>query len=151
MKKSVKIVILLGVVLLILIMMFLVIPPSELKTGKVCFNTNCFDIEIAKTNTQRQEGLMNRESLDKNGGMLFVFDEEGMHSFWMKNTLIALDMIWINQNNEVVFIAENAEPCRTENCPHISPDRKAMYVLEINGGLAKELNVNVGDRVDFNY
>lgn len=131
--------------------MFLVIPPSELKTGKVCFNTNCFDIEIAKTNTQRQEGLMNRESLDKNGGMLFVFDEEGMHSFWMKNTLITLDMIWINQNNEVVFIAENAEPCRTENCPHISPDRKAMYVLEINGGLAKELNVNVGDRVDFNY
>lgn len=145
MNKSVKIVIFLGVVLLILIIMFLVIPPSELKTGRVCFNTNCFDVEIAKTVAQRREGLMYRESLEKNRGMLFIFDKEANYSFWMKDTLISLDIIWINQNNEVVFIQENAEPCREENCPNIDPKKEAKYVLEINGGLAKEINIKVGD------
>ena len=80
--------------------------------------------------------------------MLFVYDSEGNYPFWMKNTLISLDMIWINQNHEVVYIAENAESCK-EFCLEINPQKNAQYILEINGGLAKELGINVGDKAVF--
>jgi len=115
----------------------------------VCFQENCFFVEIANTPEQRTQGLMNRENLAENRGMLFIFDQSGIYSFWMKNTLIPLDIIWLNENKEVVFIEKNAQPCR-ETCPSINPHQKARYVLEINGGLSDKINLKTGDKIIFN-
>jgi hypothetical protein len=114
------------------------------------FKSNCFLVELATTSAQREQGLMNRDSLEQDKGMIFVFEKEGVYPFWMKNTLIPLDMIWIDENpstgsGRVVFVAENVQPCQTEICPIINPKTNAKYVLEINGGLSKKLDIKVGD------
>ncbi len=121
------------------------------RQGKVCFKNNCFEVELAATNEEQAIGLMFRKSLDKNKGMLFVFSGEGEYTFWMKDTFIPLDIIWINENKEIVFISENAQPCKEDSCPSIAPDKKAKYVLEINGGISKEIGLKVGDRLEFNF
>lgn len=127
---------------------------APVKQPEVCFNNppagGCFDVEVADTNAKREQGLMNRESLEQNQGMLFVFDKEDVYSFWMKNTLIALDMIWIDKDGKVVFIKEDAQPCEILECPLITPDTKAKYVLEINEGLTESLGIKIGDMVKLN-
>ena len=115
---------------------------------QVCFEKNCFSVELAETNEEKTKGLMFVENLDDNRGMLFVYDEEGEHSFWMKNTLIPLDIIWINSENEVVYIAHNTEPC-SETCEPINPGSNAKYVLEINGGKAVEIELGIGGKIEF--
>lgn len=115
---------------------------------KVCFRGGCFTVEAAGTADERARGLMFREKLDRNSGMLFVFDREGVYPFWMKNMLIPVDIVWINQSRDVVYISKNTLPCGMEDCPLVTPDAKATYVLEINAGLADELNLAVGDKAE---
>lgn len=103
----------------------------------LCIEKNCFHIEIAQTAAERQKGLMDRNFLPSQSGMLFVFEEEKPYGFWMKNTLIPLDMIWLDSNKKVVDIAHGAQPCGEENsainkCPSYTPSTPALYVLEIN-------------------
>ena len=107
------------------------------------------NVEIVDTFDKRARGLMFRESLDENSGMLFIFDQEDYLSFWMKNTLIPLDIIWINSDNEVVYIEHNAQPCldSEENCEIYHSDKEAISILEINGGLAKELNISIVNKI----
>jgi len=124
---------------------------SEDTKENICFKENCLTIEIADSQTERLLGLMYRKNLDKTSGMLFVFEEENIYPFWMKNTLIPLDMVWINENQKIVFIKESAQPCKTIICPTTTPDKKAKYVLEINAGLVKKLNINIGDIVNLSY
>jgi len=119
------------------------------KENKVCFRQDCFFVEMATTPEEWSRGLMNRENLDENRGMLFIFDQEGIYSFWMKNTLIPLDIIWLNQNKEVVFIEKNAQPCKKEICESINPGQKAKYVLEINKGLVDKMGLKTGDYLIF--
>ena len=121
------------------------------KQNRVCFENHCFDIELAITLEERNTGLMFREKLDPKNGMLFVFDEEEKHPFWMKNTLIPLDIVWINENKEIVFISENIPPCKKSSCPTIEPTKKAKYVLEINEGISKKIGLIVGDKVKIEY
>ena len=116
--------------------------------NSVCFNENCFEVEIADSDEERQRGLMFRETLDRDKGVLFVFEEEGNYLFWMKDTLIPLDIIWINSDLEVVYIT-NAVPCVTERCLTYGPEEDALYVLEVNSGVSGEIGLEVGDRVDF--
>jgi len=135
------------------------IPITELRKAmivvewphKACLGINCFNVELVKTNQERSRGLMFRKELATNWGMIFVFDQKAKHSFWMKNTLIPLDIIWIDENYKVVHIKNNFQPCVDKNCETIAPKRKAKYVLEINGGLAEKIGINVGDRFDFNF
>lgn len=134
--------VLLIIVLIIAIVLFLAIQ----KQTKVCFDSQCFKVEIAQTQEKLTKGLMLRKSLDPDKGMLFIFEIEHEHSFWMKDTFIPLDIIWINMNKEVVHIERNVQPC-AEECEIIVPDAKAKYVLEINPGI---LDVQLGDRVIFN-
>jgi uncharacterized protein len=118
------------------------------KAAEVCFESSrCFFVEIAKTPAVQEKGLMFRESLPQDQGMLFVFMQEGIYNFWMKNTLIPLDMIWINENREVIFIKNDAQPCTENFCSEIVPDGAAKYVLEINAGKAKELGIFVGQKI----
>jgi uncharacterized protein len=125
-------------------------PLGERDSNTLCIgdfpNKNCFDVEIVDTPESRQIGLMNRENLGDDEGMLFIFDSEGVYPFWMKNTLIPLDIIWINSEKEIVFIHENAEPLSLAS---INPGKNALYVLEINGGFARELGIGVGMKVEF--
>lgn len=112
---------------------------------KVCINGECFGVEVAKTREERRKGLMGRESLAENTGMLFIFDKEGFHSFWMKNTKIPLDIIWIGEDNRIVHIEKNVPPCESDTCPSYKPAKKAKYALEISGSLADKLGIKIGD------
>lgn len=123
--------------------------PGELATMPVCFNERCFNVEVASTLAARTKGLMYRQNLADDAGMLFVFGSEDVYPFWMKNTFIPLDIIWIGENKEVVYIAKNVQPCKTFICPSVSPARRAKYVLEINAGKADEAGLKVGDRLNF--
>ncbi len=116
--------------------------------NEICINETCFEIEIRDDDEERAEGLMNREKLDNNKGMLFVFDGSSKYSFWMKNTLIPLDIIWINENLEIAWIAENVNPCEEDPCPSYIPQDQAKYVLEINGGLSEKYGFKVDDKVE---
>lgn len=144
MEKQKTILIIAAIFLLLLIIIY---TPSKPK--KVCINENCFNIELAETPLERSKGLMDREDLLSDSGMLFIFDEEDNYAFWMKNTLITLDIIWIDGNKEIVFIEGNAQPCEDDSCESLSPNVAAKYVLEINGGLSKELGITEGDEVKF--
>ena len=118
---------------------------GEYLQNTACFeNRNCIFIEIADSESEREKGLMFRESLAKNSGMLFVFEKEEKYSFWMKNTLTALDIIWINEDKKIVDVFENAQPCKTEHCPIMTPKENALYVIEANSGFVKENNVKIG-------
>ena len=143
MKKNILIII---VIIFVLIIVFYFM--NKQGDDRVCFGDVCFNVEIVDTPTEREIGLMNRESLDENAGMLFIFEYEGYYPFWMKNTLIPLDMIWINSNRTVVDI-KNAIPCKEENCPVTYPYGDALYVLEINGGTAVKKNITLGQEVKF--
>jgi uncharacterized membrane protein (UPF0127 family) len=113
--------------------------------SRVCISDSCFYVELALTPQEQARGLMYRESLDRDSGMLFVLEGEGIYPFWMKNALIPLDIIWIDGNMTVVFISRDAQPCGPLYCPSINPGVPARYVLEINGGLSDELGFVDGD------
>jgi uncharacterized membrane protein (UPF0127 family) len=105
-----------------------------------------FLVEVANTDQGRARGLMFRESMPKDHGMLFVFEETKPHSFWMKNTILPLDMVWIDAENKIVDI-QTALPCPPETeCPSYVPEKAAKYVLEVNLGV---LNAEIGDKVKF--
>ena len=120
---------------------------SKLQKSRVCFNDYCFKVEIAKSPKQRAKGLMFRKNLGSYKGMLFIFPEEKEYAFWMKNTLIALDIIWINKDKKVVHIERNVQPCRKEKCQIIKPSKKAIYVLEVNAGATDKIGLKVGDEL----
>ena len=103
-----------------------------------------FTIEVAVTPEQRGQGLMFRERLPAEAGMLFIYPTEQMISMWMKNTLIPLDMLFIADDGRIVHIAERAIPGSTAT---ISSGQPARAVLELNGGTAARLNIAPGDRV----
>lgn len=116
--------------------------------GSVCWQNHCFRVELQLTPQEQRQGLMFREQLDMDSGMLFVYEKEGDRTFWMKNMSIPLDIIWINSNNEVVFIQEHVQPCRGDTCSPLRSDKNAQYVLEINGGMVQRINLSVGDRME---
>jgi uncharacterized protein len=103
-------------------------------------------VEIARTEGERRQGLMHRESLPDGAGMLFLFDDTADHVFWMKDTLISLDMIFIDEEGRIVGIVERAAPRTTVSRGVGVPSR---YVLEVNGGWASARGIRPGDRVRF--
>ncbi len=115
---------------------------------KACFKGSCFNLEIADTPEKRALGLMNRSSLDSDTGMLFIFTEEGRHVFWMKDTKIPLDIIWIDRGLKVVYISSETPPCVADPCPIYMPKDPALYVLELNSGTASWLGLSEGDIVE---
>jgi len=161
--KRVRVGVLICLVLILLIMVLfsctsdrpdtevpsLINPATLLKNvNLVCIRSICFEVEIPQTAEEFRQGLMYRVKLDSNNGMLFIFDEEAVHSFWMKNTLIPLDIIWINSNYEVVYIRENTPPCEADPCPVYNLNTPALYVLEVNGGSVEEYGINIGDKAE---
>jgi len=115
---------------------------------KVCAGNFCVQAEIAATDKAREKGLMFRKSMPENQGMLFVFEEEALYNFWMKNTRFPLDIIWIDSNKRIVDIYEYALPCK-DVCKTIAPRTKARFALEINAGLTRKHKIKIGDSLDF--
>jgi len=105
--------------------------------------------ELAVTDEERARGLMFRETIASDYGMLFCFTEEDFHAFWMKNTLIFLDMIWLDKDRRIVHIARNVPPCKEDPCPSYAPDRAGSYVLELGAGGADLYKLKLFDRLDF--
>jgi uncharacterized membrane protein (UPF0127 family) len=104
------------------------------------------DIEIAETDYETQTGLMYRESMDADRGMLFIFPDQRMHSFYMKNTEFPLDLIFITADSTIASFQKNAQPYSETG---LSSQVPVKYVLEVNAGLAEKWLLETGDRIDF--
>jgi uncharacterized membrane protein (UPF0127 family) len=106
-----------------------------------------FTVEIADTHEKQGLGLMFRDSMPADEGMLFIFPNEAFRSFWMKNTRIPLDIMYFNKDLEMVSVSADTPPCKVRNCPSYPSAAPAMYVLELNAGMAAELGVGPGARL----
>jgi uncharacterized membrane protein (UPF0127 family) len=122
--------------------------PAELPTLEIASKTgvHVFAVEIADTDQARAKGLMFRKEMPEGRGMLFDFHRDQEVSFWMENTYIPLDMIFIRGDGRILRIAENTEPLSTKLIPSGGPIRA---VLEVIGGTARKLGIAPGDRVAF--
>jgi len=107
---------------------------------RICGGTACFMVELARTEAQQELGLMNITSMPEKNGMLFIFPKPDLYNFRMKNTLIPLDMLRMDDQMKVVHIA-NAVPCTADPCEIYRSDASAKYVLEINAGMAKKSGI----------
>ncbi len=105
-------------------------------------------VEIADEQDERVRGLMFRKELCETCGMLFVFPSSEKYGFWMKNTLIPLDMIFIDEAGTIVDVL-SAEPCVEDPCPSYSPQKEATYVLEVGAGVAERVGADIGRTVYF--
>jgi len=103
-----------------------------------------FYVELADTEEEREIGLMGRRALKKKEGMLFIMEEEEVHSFWMLDTYLALDIVFVNAAQEVVYIAKEMEP---ESQDPVNSKAPCLFALEINAGLSETLGLRVGDRI----
>lgn len=104
------------------------------------------EIEIAETQDELRQGLKNRETLADNQGMLFIMDGQTKHPFWMQDTYLALDMIFVEQDKSIFEVVENTTPFSEEM---IEPKMINTYTLEIRAGLAKKYNIIAGDRIEW--
>jgi uncharacterized membrane protein (UPF0127 family) len=105
--------------------------------------------ELAVTPAQRAQGLMFRDRIDADQGMLFVFDEEEINSFWMLNMKFPIDILWLDRNRRVVHIEASVPPCPKEPCPSYPTPSPAMYVLELQSGAAAAHKIKLGERMEF--
>ncbi|MEE9502614.1 MAG: DUF192 domain-containing protein [Candidatus Aminicenantaceae bacterium] len=112
-------------------------------------NGKIITAELAVSDAERARGLMNREIINSDQAMLFVFDYEGVHSMWMKNMLIPLDFLWLDREQQIVHIEENVPPCKRDPCPSYASKIPAMYVLELKAGSIKQNGLNLYDKIDF--
>lgn len=115
-------------------------------TASATIADTVIQLEVAETTEQQATGLMFRRELADDRGMLFPFDRPRLTRFWMRNVEIPLDMIFLN-GDEVVAIAKNVPPCTETPCPTYGPDVPVTQVIELRGGRAAELELNVGDRI----
>jgi uncharacterized membrane protein (UPF0127 family) len=104
------------------------------------------DLEIADNDYERQLGLMNRKEMKENEGMLFIFPVQQLQSFWMRNTLISLDIMFVNDQKKIVTIHKNTKILSDTSYPSSKP---AMYVVEVLAGFADRHNIQVGDKIDW--
>ncbi|MBI2498749.1 DUF192 domain-containing protein [Candidatus Woesearchaeota archaeon] len=107
------------------------------------------NVEIADTREEQLKGLMYREKLDENTGMLFVYNDSRVRNFWMANMQFPLDMLFINESKSIIKI-EYAGLCENKVCNIHSSDIPAMYVLEVNANFSEENNIKTGDLVSIN-
>ena len=119
-------------------------------TAKTEISKEIIELEVAQTPKQQALGLMFRESLPANRGMLFPFPKPQIARFWMKNVAISLDMIFLYEG-EIKAIAANVPPCTADPCPVYGPDTLIDRVLELRGGRAKELDLKIGERLNIEF
>ncbi|MDE2091387.1 MAG: DUF192 domain-containing protein [Gammaproteobacteria bacterium] len=102
-------------------------------------------VEIASTDAAREHGLMNRTHMAVSHGMLFVYADAQPRYFWMKDTLIPLDILFFGAQRRLINVSADTPPCKADPCPSYASAAPAMYVLELNAGMAKSRGIKTGD------
>jgi uncharacterized protein len=127
--------------------------PQFIKEGELSFlekkgkkRITKIDIEIADNDYERTRGLMYRHSLPDNAGMLFIFENSGPLSFWMRNTYIPLDIIFVDEKKQIITIYKKTDPLSYNNIPS---KKNAKYVVEVNAGFCDKYGISVGDYLAF--
>lgn len=127
--------------------------PQWVKEGEVTFlNKDTkqqlakIEVEVANNPTDRMQGLMYRSEMDENNGMLFIFDNMEMQSFWMKNTIISLDILFIDNKGVINTIHRNTTPYSEASLPS---KLQSQFVVEVNAGYCKKHNINEGDLIEY--
>ena len=115
----------------------------DAKTSQVI---STIDIEVAATDASREQGLMYRDTMAESSGMLFLMGTEEMQAFWMKNTIISLDIIYVDSERRIVSIHKNCTPYSLDQIQSAAP---ALYVVEVIAGYTDKYKIEVGDRVSF--
>lgn len=119
---------------------------------KVCFDEVCFNVQVAKSTSDLSKWLMEIDYLESTKWMLFVFPDLDYHSFWMYNTYIPLDIIWISEDYRVVDVVKSVKPCfEISECEIYNPNHMSKYVLEINWWLFDYYNLEIWDFVNIKY
>jgi YVTN family beta-propeller protein len=123
-------------------------PAVSIMSAENASTTQDVYVDIADDSEERSRGLMFKKSLEWNNGMLFVFENEKVRSFWMKNTYVPLDMIFVDSNFTIVDIERNARPCiENDSCQIYDSDYPAKFVLEVNAGFVEKNDISIGDRL----
>ncbi len=155
-SKVVTIIVLIAVAVFFIVNNFIINNEPEVKyytfkkEGELTFTDSLgnakikIDLEIADNEYERQLGLMNRKSMGETQGMLFIFQYERMQSFWMRNTLIPLDMMFVNKDNKIITIHKNTKTLSAQSYPSTAP---AIYVVEVIGGFTDKYKIVVGDKI----
>jgi len=128
-----------------LLIFFAIMSQSEKPT--VSIDGKEISVEIATSSQEKSRGLCCREGLDENSGMLFVYDQSGDYRFWMKDTDIPLDMIWLDSTKKVVHVEEKVQPSSYPKT--FSSPIPAQYILETNSGWVEKNAIDIGDRAVF--
>ncbi len=108
-----------------------------------------FAVEIMRTDAQRKKGLMGREGLADHEGMIFLFEQPGPLSFWMKNMKFPIDMVFIDQHKKIMNVARDVPPCKQDPCALYKSNGDGQYVLEIDAGLSDKYGFEPGDSIEF--
>ena len=125
-------------------------PTTTTNSPRVVFPDGfAVNVEVVADDETRAQGLMFRDHLDDDKGMIFFFPESGEYPFWMKNTLIPLDMIWIDDARRIAHIAHDVPPCKADPCPSYPPNARSRYVLEVAAGVAAKHRLKDGDALRF--
>ncbi len=117
---------------------------------KLCFKSKCIFAEVVDEPSDMMRGLQLRAVLGRNRGMLFVFPKDQIARFWMKNTYISLDMLWVDKDLKILHIEPSVPPCSKEPCQTYQSEQLARYVLEVNAGFCKEYGIEVGEKITVN-
>ena len=105
--------------------------------------------ELAITDEERQLGLMFREKMNWDQAMLFLFEEEDRHSFWMKNMVIPLDILWLDRNKKIIHMETHVPPCKKYPCPSYVSPLPSLYVLELKAGSVERYKLKLSDKIEF--
>jgi uncharacterized membrane protein (UPF0127 family) len=117
--------------------------PLKMPSGQV------MQAEVMVEDADRARGLMFRDALAADRALVFVFGDVGFHGIWMKNCKFPIDILWLDETQKVVHLAEAVPPCRKDPCPTYQPMQRAAYVIEMNAHQARRVKATVGSRVEF--
>ena len=124
----------------------------EFPRGTIMISDTVLEVQVADTEPRRVRGLMFQDQLPYDQGMIFVFNEPGIYSLWMLNMQFSLDILWFDENGNIVHIEENIPPCKTATeimaCQSIIPKGEALYILEVTSGFVKEFNITIDSKLN---
>ena len=124
----------------------------EFPIGTIKIDEIVLEVQIADTEPRRVRGLMFQEELPYNEGMLFVFEKSGIHSLWMLNMQFPLDMIWFDEDGNVIHIVTDVPPCKsaleTVTCTVTSSDKNALYILEVTTGFVEQFGITNNSKLE---
>lgn len=143
---------LLIVVIFISLIIFLTNQGQKIENKQIKYVTLAgvkLEVELALTEEEQRKGLSGRKSLENDQGMLFVFDQPGKYYFWMKDMNFPIDIIWIGEENEIIYIKKDAKPGNTLET--FGPNENSRYVLEVNSGFSEKNDLKIGEKIEFSY